>query len=719
MNLHHKRISAVVLSTAVLMLLCIAALNAVCPLPKIYKDGPSTVVTSSDGRILRSFGNAKGVHRYKTSVSNVSPFYIKALLDYEDRYFYYHPGINIFSLLRAGYQWAINGKIISGGSTITMQVARLIEPHPRTILGKLRQIWRAVQLEWYFSKNEILTMYLNLAPFGGNIEGVEAASRHLFSKAATSLNKNEAALLVVLPQKPSAYRPDRHPTLAKKMRNKVLRRLNARRILSTQETTLLTDEDVYLRQSFKKTLAPLLSRFLKQQYPHQHVIQTTIDYGLQLRLAKLLSRTARTLPAKASTAALVIENKQGNVLAYQGAIDFFDADRFGHVDMVRAIRSPGSTLKPFIYGLGFDQGVIHTESLLSDIPTSFGDYKPQNLNRRFIGAVSASTALKKSLNVPAIQVLNSITPEAFDTRLKKANIHLRHKKSNLSVGLGGTGTSLWELAKMYRSLAATGNVSELHIIPSSTEQATRPLLSEQSSWMVFSILGSISAPDRIIPSTRRKIAWKTGTSYGYRDFWSIGVSPDYTVAVWVGRPDATPLIGFLGATLAAPVMFDIFDLLPRDTRNLRMPDGVEKTRICWPGGRAFSATAPSLCQTQKYAYTIRGITPPTLQSSGYFVTTDSLPGSLREWQRQQQIITAHDNAPSKLAIIGIRTGQHYFQDQITSISLSTNQHSQPVKWYVNYAPIHNATFDINKYLGETAVTACIKDTCVTETVYIH
>lgn len=718
-NQTNKSISAVASVAIALILLCTFILNEIFPLPEIYPDGPSVVVVASNGKVLRSFGDKKGVHRYLTRCDEVTPFYIDALLYYEDQYFFYHPGVNPISLVRAAYQWISHGKVISGGSTLTMQVARLIAPHSRTITGKIQQIWRAFQLEWYFSKEEILTMYLNLAPFGGNIEGIEAASRHYFNKTAKKINKNEAALLVVLPQKPSIYRPDRYPQKAKEMRNKILLRLVEGALLQPTEAELLCKENVDLAQGKKYSLAPLLSRYLKRKYPQKHVIETTINYEVQSHLAKLLTRTIKRLSNNVSAAVLVIKNKSGNVLAYQGSADFTSTTRFGHVDMIRAVRSPGSTLKPFIYGLAFEQGLIHTESLLSDIPTSFSGYKPRNLNGRFSGAVSASNALKKSLNIPVIQIFNRIKPTYFDQRLAAAGIHLKHKKVNLSVGLGGTGTNLWNLAHMYRSLGAAGKVRTFSVVKNTESSPEKTLLTQESSWMVFNILNSLSAPDRVVPSTRRRVAWKTGTSYGYRDFWAIGVSADYTVAVWVGRPDAAPLVGYLGATLAAPLMFDVFDLLPRDKHTITMPIGVEKKRICWPGGRSIKVTHRELCKSQQFAFTFHGVTPPTMESNGKFVIKDSWPQALRLWQKQHNVSVHHAQPEAILRILNLKTGQHLFQSQVESIPLTTNQETTSIQWYINYKQIPEPILHLKEYLGNTVITACYKSQCDSQTVYIH
>ncbi len=714
-----KRIT-IALTAVVILFGSIALINHIAPLPEIYPDGPSTVVVARDGELLRSFGDKQGVHRYLITPEQVDDFYLQLLLHYEDRWFYSHPGVNPFSLLRAAFQWLYNGKIISGGSTLTMQVARQIDPHSRSITGKLRQMWRALQLEWYFSKQEILTMYLNLAPYGGNIEGIEAAARRYFNKSADEINNNEAALLVVLPQKPSLYRPDRYPDTAKAMRNKVLWRGVDGGLLSSEEANLLSQETVYLSATNKPTLAPLLSRQLKQQYPDNHIIETTLDFDIQSRLARLLSHYKAGLPHKTSAAILVVDNRNGEVLGYQASVDFYDSSRFSHVNMIRARRSPGSTLKPFIYGMAFDKGIIHSESLLSDIPTSFHGYKPRNLNGRYSGAVSVSRALKKSLNVPLIQVLNRVKVSEFDRRLSEAGIELKHREPNLSIGLGGTGTTLWDLAKMYRSLANRGKVGELTLIKRDyPEPQPKTLLSPQSSWMIFKTLSALSAPDRVIPEVRRQIAWKTGTSYGYRDFWSLGVSADYTVAVWVGRPDSSPLIGFLGATKAAPLMFDVFDLLPRDQNSIEQPDGVETTLICWPGGRAAEFTKHDNCELKKHAFTLQGMTPPTMQSHGDFVTEDRWPDLLHNWQKRNRISTAQTDKVTHIEIVSLRTGQHYFRSQLDFIPLTVSTDSIAVEWYINHKPYEQPELMLSQYLGETVITACLAAQCDQKTIFIH
>ncbi|MCG3862939.1 MULTISPECIES: penicillin-binding protein 1C [unclassified Photobacterium] len=720
--------------TIVLLATCGVVLNYVFPLPPLYPHGSAVVIKSQEGEVLRAFADMQGVRRTELiSPEQVDPFYRQALLTYEDRWFYFHPGFNPFSIFRAAWQWGVNGHVVSGGSTLTMQVARLISPHSRSLSGKLTQLFRALQLEWFFSKEQILTLYLNLAPFGGNIEGVEAAAQRYFGKSAQLLTKSEAALLVVLPQKPSLYRPDRFPERARAMRNKVLERLVRYNKLDQYSANFLQQEPVVVAPYFQPLQAPLLSRMLQQGYPHQAVIQTTIRADIQKRIHRLLTTVSQRLPAKSSAAIVVVDNVSANVIAYQGSADFNDVSRFSYVDMVQAIRSPGSTLKPFIYGTALDLGIIHSQSLLSDIPSSFSGYKPQNLNGKFQGAVSMSEALKQSLNIPLIQVFNKETPEVFDQKLQHAGIQLQHKKPNLAVGLGGTGTNLITLAAMYRTLATNGQYQPLQLLQNAKSVVSKPLLSPASSWIIFKTLSEISAPDRVVPSIRRQIAWKTGTSYGYRDFWSIGVSPDFTVGVWIGRPDSSPVVGYLGATQAAPIMFDAFDQLPRDQHQRIKPKDVVTKTICWPSGRDKKITPLAQCVSQRKAYTVRGITPPTLETDGRFLrpaldtAQTTWPTLLANWQQQRGIISTSKgqgepkkgNARVVPYIKQIVTGQHYYKDQLDVLPLQTLDENLTVDWYVNNQPFIGSEIKLANYSGRVHITACINGVCDKREIVVH
>jgi penicillin-binding protein 1C len=604
------------LAAALVLMLTVLALDALFPLPAPGRDSPyALVVLARDGTPLRAFPDNQHVWRHAVALQQVSPLYLEALVAYEDRAFWWHPGVNPLALLRAGWQWAVNGKIVSGGSTITMQVARLIEPVPRTVAGKLRQILRALQIECRYSKEEILTLYLNYAPMGGVLEGVEAASRAYLGKPSVRLTHAEAALLTVLPQMPSLLRPDRYPQRAQSARDKVLRRMSGRWPDAAIADALT--EPVIAQTLREPLLAPLLAERLKRGAAGKAKIDTTIDAGAQATVEALLADRARTLPPRVSLAAMVLDNASMEVLAYAGSADFSDNDRFSHVDMVRAARSPGSTLKPFLYAFALDEGMIHSESLLSDTPQSFSGYQPGNFQQSFHGPVSVSEALVKSLNVPAVEVLEQLGPTRFVAMLRRGGLALEFPRGgtpNLSVILGGAGATLEDMVGAYAAFARKG----LAVVPRFTPDAPKReqrMMSEGAAFIVRDILETGGPIGRAVEGQGgyRGIAWKTGTSFGFRDAWAIGVGNRYTVGVWVGRPDGTPNPGFFGANVAAPLLADVFTALPggRAVSPNPSPDGVTQEKICWPLGTRAARMDPSLCPIQRTAWTLAGAAPPT------------------------------------------------------------------------------------------------------------
>lgn len=585
------------------------------------------IVVDRDGEPLRAFADAKGVWRYPVQRDQVSGYYLDALLNYEDRWFAYHPGINPFSLMRATFQNLKSGRIVSGGSTITMQVARLLHPHSRTLTGKSQQMLRALQLEWHLSKNQILELYLNYAPFGGAREGVQSASYQYLGKSASELTRAEAALLAVLPQAPSRLRPDRYPQRAQLARDKVLNRLMALNVWSQAQVIEAKKEQVSVYRPERPMLAPLLARRLISGYPGRSVIRTSIIASLQEVVQDLAADYALSLPRGTSTAILVVDNQSHQAIAYSGSADINSELRFGYVDMVRAIRSPGSTLKPLLYGLAIDAGLVHSASLLSDVPRDLSNYSPDNFSKGFRGPVSLSEALKDSLNIPAVEVLEHYGPRRFAGKLSNVGIKLRlpaDAKPNLSVILGGTGLSLENLVQVYGGFSSQGKISPIKYLLDRGEYSPevanpRYLMSEGAAWVIGRILQDIRRPDRIasnaIVGHDKRIAWKSGTSYGFRDAWSVGFNARYTIGVWVGRPDGTPLPGFYGALSAAPLMFSAFDLLQDSSvSGLNMPPGVEQVEICWPLGIARSAQPASSCQTIKKAWVVDGVVPPGLRT---------------------------------------------------------------------------------------------------------
>ena len=606
------------------LLLAVAVLwlaDRLWPLP-LPKDDLARVVLAEDGTPLWRFADANGVWRYPVQTDEVSPYYLEALLTYEDRWFYQHPGVNPLALGRAAWQNLSGGRVLSGGSTLSMQVARLLDPHERTLPGKLRQLWRTAQLEWHLSKAEILNLYLNRAPFGGTLQGVAAASWAYLGKSPQQLTRSEAALLAVLPQAPSRLRPDRHPERAQVARDKVLRRLAGYHVWPQGAVDEALEEPLLLAPRLEPSLAPLLARRLNR--PHSPpLIRTTLDANLQRRLEDLLLGWRARLPEHTSAAILVVETDTMAVRAYLGSVDINDARRFGHVDMISALRSPGSTLKPFLYGMAMDAGLIHSESLLQDVPRRYGDYRPGNFSMGFSGPVSASSALALSLNLPAVQLLEAYGPKRFAADLRNGGVPLSLPalaEPNLALILGGAGSRLEDLVSGYSALARGGKSANLRLQPQD-ELVERRMLSPGSAWIIRRILSGQARPDRDPTAElvqRPSLAWKTGTSYGFRDALAIGVGPRYLIGVWIGRPDGTPVPGQFGLASAAPLMLQVHDVLSnRDSQRgivapvQPVPGSVGVAAICWPLGQPLSKNDPN-CRRQRFAWTLDNTTPPTL-----------------------------------------------------------------------------------------------------------
>lgn len=587
-------------------------------LPLSNTDFAVTVV-AEDGNPLRSFPDTRGVWRYPVLPEDVSSRYLEALIHYEDRFFHHHPGVNPWSLLRAFRQYvASRGSPQTGGSTLSMQVARIFFPHDRTIAGKCRQIFKALQLEYYYTKDQILSFYLNYAPFGGPIEGVQAAAFAYLGKSAKQLSHGEAALLAVLPQAPTRLRPDRHPDRAEQARNKVLDRMAKFGVWDSQTVADAKMERVTQRFDRHHKTAPLLARRLKDKAEPGKAVITLIDSSLQQTTADLVLKFIASTPDRTSAAALVVENERLAVRAYVGSADFLDNERFGHVDMVQAHRSPGSTLKPFLYAFALEEGLIHSETLLVDAPFTFGGYKPANFTRHFSGPVGAAQALRRSLNVPAVDLLDRLGPKFFDVRLRQGGLYLQyppHSGPNLSMILGGVGTSLEDLVAAFSALRREGLSGKLRFTKDAPLQERR-MMSPGAAYIVRRILQEHRRPDlpygQVNLSRSRQAAWKTGTSYGFRDAWTIGVTGFYTVGVWVGRPDGTPSPGQYGRATAAPLMFSIIDSLPRrHSPPQPIPETVDQAEICWPLGQAPTGDPDPLCHLRRTAWILNSVIPPT------------------------------------------------------------------------------------------------------------
>lgn len=591
------------------------------PLPEPGRDQP-TLVVARDGTPLRAFPTARGTWRYPATPASVSPLYLEALIGYEDRRFRLHPGVDPVALTRALAQALWHGEVVSGGSTLTMQVARLIEPIPRDTGGKLKQMVRALQIERRLDKDQILTLYLERAPFGGNLEGVAAASHAYLGKPPDRLSSSEAALLAVLPQAPSRLRPDRHPEAARAARDKVLARLASQRAWPQSVLTEAAAEPVVARVLRPPLSAALLAERLRRADPGAALIRTTIDARVQHLVERRVAAHLAALPARTGAAVLVVDAASLDTLAYVGSGRFADPERLGHVDMVAARRSPGSTLKPFLYGLALDDGLIHSASLLVDAPQDFDGYRPANFGDVFRGPVSATDALKLSLNVPAVDLIERVGPARFSARLHHGGVDLalpRGAVPNLALALGGVATSLEDLVGGYTAFAR-GGLAGAPRYRADAPLDERQLMSAGAAWIVRDMLGADGRPGDGITgldvSRRARLAWKTGTSYGFRDAWAIGLTPSLVIGVWIGRPDGSPMPGQYGAITALPLLVALTDALPHSTNDSAWPpppDEVVRVPVCWPLGLAAAAhDAEALCHRRLDAWTLAGTTPPTL-----------------------------------------------------------------------------------------------------------
>ncbi|KLD75048.1 penicillin-binding protein [Xanthomonas hyacinthi DSM 19077] len=600
-------------------------LDRVFPLRLPGPDGISSVVVARDGTPLRAFADSDGVWRQQVTAAQVSPLYLDALLTYEDRWFRWHPGVNPWALLRgaAGGLW--RGHVVSGGSTLTMQVARSIHPIPHTVAGKIVQIFRAMQLEAHLSKAQILDLYLTHAPYGGPIQGVEAASWAYLGKPSSRLSHAEAALLAVLPQSPSRLRPDRHAAAAREARDKVLRRMRDLGRWSDAEVRDAAIEPVVARSLRSPLDAALLAERLHQRDPDARRIVTTVDAPLQRAIEDRVSDYLSRLPSHTSAAVLVVDNATMEARVYVGTAAFADPLRYGHVDMVRAQRSPGSTLKPFLYGLALDDDLIGSGSLLVDAPQDFGGYRPGNFDEAFHGPVSVADALQSSLNVPAVDVLDHVGANRFVARLAAGGVDLRlpdGAQPNLSVILGGASARLEELVGAYSAFANRGVAAPPRFTTTDPYQP-RHLLSPGAAWIVRDILASNPAAVEGAPlegsvSASAPLAWKTGTSYGYRDAWAMGVTDDWTIGVWIGRPDGTPSPGQYGAVTSLPLLFAVNGMLPVTHAGTRatQPVDVGKVDICWPLGGTVADTPPAQCRQRHASWILGKTVPPTFAERG-------------------------------------------------------------------------------------------------------
>ncbi len=521
----------------------------------------SVEVLDRDGDLLRAYTVSDGRWRMAIDLADVDPDYLAMLIAFEDKRFSSHHGVDPRAVLRAGWQAATSGHVVSGGSTLTMQVARLLEETGTGAWnGKLRQMRVALALERRLTKDQILSLYLHLAPYGGNLEGVRAASLAYFGKEPRRLTPAEAALLVAIPQSPESRRPDRAADRAEAARAKVLARAAKAGIIEEDQAKAALTEPVPGLRKPVPALAPHLADRARSADPTADLIRLTVKRSLQRALETLATEAVAGKAEELQVAIIVADHASGEILASVGSAAFQADARQGFVDMTQALRSPGSTLKPLIYGLAFDEGLAHPETLIEDRPTAFGTYQPQNFDKLYRGTIRVREALQMSLNIPVVSLTEALGPAKLLVAMRRAGMHpqVPGDQPGLAVALGGVGVTLEDMVQLYATIARGGVALPMTYRMDGARSEGERVLSAVGAWQVGDILAGLAPPPG---APENRLAYKTGTSYGHRDAWAIGFDGRHVIGVWMGRADGTPVPGQFGADMAAPVLFQAFNRL--------------------------------------------------------------------------------------------------------------------------------------------------------------
>lgn len=694
----------------------------------------SQLVYDAKGDLAHAYLSSDDKWRMNISLDEISPVLVKTIVYKEDRWFNYHPGVNVFSVLRAVWQNIRRGERVSGASTITMQVVRMLEPRNRTHFNKLIEMFRAFQLELHCSKTEILQLYLNLLPYGGNIEGVKAASFLYFGQPPQALSPAQIVTLVVIPNNPNYLRIASGNNRIIAERNKWIRQLTDSKIFTPEESADALIEPLQFERYDAPRRIPHFARYLSKKSSYANRIQTFINPELQANVENIVSTEINRYRNLGITncAVIVINNTTHKLESWVGSAGFNEAMFQGQVDGVVSLRSPGSALKPFLFAQAIDEGLITPHTIVSDIPANFGGFRPQNYDETFRGLLPAGEALALSLNIPSVDLLNKISVPRFTDKLSKGGlkwIGANRKKLGLSVVLGGCGVTLLELTQFYTTFANKGLLYPVRMDASDMEQNPDTLFSEASSWMITEILTGLKRPD--LPTNFEnsmnmpKIAWKTGTSYGRRDAWSIGYNPDYTVGVWVGNFDGKGIPELAGSDFAAPILFKVFNYLIQHKTSswYKMPQSVDFRIVCSESG-----LPPShFCSNLSTDYYIPGISPnkkcthlvevhtdpdetvsycrSCLPETGY--KTDyypNLPAEVITYFQEKNIpyrkIPAHNPSCSRImkdqnpVITSLLDGKEYilYKNASTQLQLScsVSPDVNKVYWYVNDSCIGEA-----------------------------
>ncbi len=550
----------------------------------------SQVIRDADGNLINAFLTSDDKWRLKTELSEISPLLQKTIIAKEDKYFYYHPGINLLAIARAAFRNIVHFKTISGASTITMQVAKALQPRQRTLGTKLIECFRSAQLELKFSKREILQLYLNLVPYGGNIEGVKAASLLYFNKNPDHLSLAEITALSIIPNKPSSLIIGKHTNSIIKQRNIWLHRFAKEKVFTSKEIADALAEPLKAKRLSFPHYVPHLAYKLKQEYQGNE-IRTAIKMNTQLKVEQLTADYIRGMRLKniQNAAVVILDNNTHEIITYLGSAAFNDTTDAGQVNGAAAIRQPGSTLKPLLYGLCIDEGLLTPGQVITDVPVNYNGYAPENYDQNFNGYVTMTYALENSLNIPAVKSLKRLGTERMINTLIKANFKQVQKEQNslgLSLILGGCGATLEQLTGLFSAFANEGEYTPPVFVRNNVLSKKRRLLSPAASYLITNILSNVKRPDFPLnwQATEHmpKIAWKTGTSYGRKDAWSIGYNRRFTVGVWVGNFSATGVAELSGASVATPLLFKIFNTIQYNTSNdwFAPPQSCEQRMVC-------------------------------------------------------------------------------------------------------------------------------------------
>jgi penicillin-binding protein 1C len=729
------------LITVTALVIIFFTLNWVFPLPD--KIEYSTIITDSKGEVVHAYLTHDQKWRMKTNLDEISSLLRKTIVEKEDKYFYKHPGVNALAVGRAFVKNIFRFKRTSGASTITMQVARALEPKNRTYLNKVVEMFRAFQLEFKYSKNEILQLYLNLVPYGGNIEGVKSASILYFKKNPDHLSLAEITALSIIPNRPSSLVMGKHNDRIVQERNRWLQQFAKDKVFTQKEITDALSEPLNATRGEVPKLIPHFAWKLKQQ--GGDIIKTNIELNTQLKTEKLVADYSRILTLKniRNAAVIIIDNKTHNVITYVGSANFTDTIDAGQVNGAKAIRQPGSTLKPLLYGLCIDEGLMTPKAIITDVAVNYNGYAPENYDKQFNGYVTMEYALEHSLNIPAVKGLQWLGITPFIDKLAACNfqqVKRDQRKLGLSMILGGCGATLEELTGMYSIFANNGRFVSPKFLKEEFTAAGEgeKILTPAATFMINEILSKVNRPDFPLnwASTEHmpKIAWKTGTSYGRRDAWSIGYNKKYTVGIWAGNFSALGIPELSGANIATPLLFKIFNTIDYDSDEewFTQPKDCDIRIVCSETGRP----PGDRCQNTVTDYFIPLISTSQLcdnmqetaisadEKISYCKTCQPASGFKKKWYKtvspemqryyeERHIVyekmPAHNPACERVfkdggpAITSPRNGSEYFiskkHPEPLQLSCNVGNDVHKVYWYINNrfykgAEAHNRQFFI-------------------------